>query len=205
MIPKILWKNLWTASVMTSMGIAILAFAVSFTIEKNQSKHYDIPAVSVGAARNIGQLVDKADLIVVGTVGSSVNERTTGPYSGGYDGAPTFPVTDYQVTVTSVLKGSGAVSPGNTLILREFGHLSIANTEPHLYSKFPMSNVGDSHLFVLGENPDKSTYGLYFGPYSRFSLDGNSIKYSGLDDADVKFAKNVSPADFVASILEEGN
>ena len=190
---------------MALMGIAVLAFAVSFNIEINEPKHHDIPITLVGAAKDIEQLVDKADLIVVGTVGASTVEHTIGPYSGGYDGAPTFPVTDYQVTVTSVLKGDGTVSAGGTLTLREFGHLSNANTEPQLYIKFPMSNAGDSRLFVLGKNPDNSTYGLYFGPYSRFSIDGDAVKYSGLDDESVKFEKNVSPGDFIVSIQEEVN
>lgn len=68
-----------------------------------------------------------------------------------------------------------------------------------------MSNAGDSRLFVLGKNPDNVTYGLYFGAYSRFSIDDNVVKYSGLDDMSVQFAKNVSPANFMASIQEEVN
>ena len=205
MIPKVLWKNRWAASAMALMGVAVMAFAVSFNIEKSEPHHHHIPITPVGAAEDIEDLVEKADVIVVGTVGTSVTEHTIGPYSGGYDGAPTFPVTDYQVTVTSVLKGDGSVSSGNTLTLREYGHLSVANTGAHTHDKFPMSNAGDSRLFVLGKNPDDVTYGLYFGPYSRFSVDGNAVKYPGLDDESVQFAKNVSPADFMASIQEEVN
>lgn len=210
MIPRILLENRWTASAMTLLGIAILTFAMSFSVEKaephNHNHHnHDIPAVFVGAAKDIEQLVSEADLIVVGSVGTSTTERTIGPYSGGYDGAPTFPVTDYEITATSVLKGDGSVSPGDTLILREFGHLSIAGTNPPLYSKFPMSNIGDSRLFVLAKNPDNNTYGLYFGPYSRFAIDDDEIKYSDLDDAEVKFSRSVSPTDFITSIQEEVN
>ena len=142
-------------------------------------------------------MVSKADVIVVGTIGTSATERAIDPYSGTSDLAPRMPVTDYQVTVSSALKSDGEFSPGDTLTLREYGHLVKENEAPEFYAKFPMSNVGDSRLFVLGKNPDDSTYGLYSGRYSRFDLGGNMVEYPDLDDTEVKFARGVSPTAFL--------
>ena len=62
-----------------------------------------------------------------------------------------------------------------------------------------MSKVGDSRLFVLSKNPDGATYGLQFGPYSRFKVDSNVVVYSDLAHSEVKFARGISPADFIKS------
>ena len=204
MIAKVIWRNRWPVSAMTFVGMAALVFTVSFDAGMGEHGPHEILSASVGAAENMNQLVNKADVIVVGTIGSSVTERTIAPYSSrGTDEFLRMPVTDYEVTVTSVLKGDGDISSGDTLTLRKIGHLSRSNTGSVFYEKFPMSNVGDSRLFVLGKNPDDTTYGLYFGSYSRFDIDGKVIKYPDLDDDEVKFAQDVSPTDFFASIQQE--
>jgi hypothetical protein len=114
-------------------------------------------------------------------------------------------VTDYQVVVTSVLKGDGGISAGDKVTLRQFGHLSKEKQNPTFFKNFPMSKVGESRLFALGKNPDGTTYGLLYGPYSRFAIDGESVKYSDLGDKDVEFARNVSPTQFLADIQGEVN
>ena len=187
------------------MGIAALVFAVSFVAANTEPAGGDPPAAIVGAAEDMSELVSKADVIVVGTIGSSITERTIEPYSGGTDESPRIPVTDYQVTVTSVMKSDGDISLGDTLTLREFGHLSKVDSSPEFYRKFPMSSAGDSRLFVLGKNPDNTTYGLYFGRFSRFSIDGDVVQYSDMDGFEVKFARNVSPSNFLTAVQEEVN
>ena len=203
MLTEVIWRNRWLASAMATFGVAALVFTISMVGGSSEPTLPHVPAVIVGEAANMDQLVGKADVIVVGTIGASVTERTIAPYSGGADLAPRMPVTDYQVTVTSVLKGDGDVSSGDTLTLREFGHLSKEETNPEFYEDFPMSKVGDSHLYVLGKNPDNTTYGLYFGRFSRFSIDGNMIEYADMDGKEVRFAPNVTPTSFLTAIQEE--
>ena len=205
MTPKVIWRNRWLVSAITTFGMAALVLTVSFTAGSREPTLPHVPAVIVGEAEDMDQLVSKADVIVVGTIGVSATERTINPYSGGSDLAPRMPVTDYQVTVTSVLKGDGDISSGDTLTLREFGHLSKEETNPEFYENFPMSRVGDSRLFVLGKNPDDTTYGLYFGRFSQFSIDGNVVEYSDMGGKEVRFARNVSPTDFLTAIREEMN
>ena len=204
MIPQVLSKNRWLTGITTFLVISVLAFAMSFTIGNDKHGSMDIPASWVEAPSNMQQLVGEADIIVAGVVGSSVNETDIGPYDAGpATEAPLFPVTDYQVSVTSVLKGDGTIAPGDTVTLRQFGHLSEADTNPKVHQEFPMSKIGDSRLFALGKNPDNATYGLLFGPYSRFTIDGDVVEYSDMGGLEVKFARNVAPTDFIASIKEE--
>lgn len=205
MIPEVIWRNRWLASTTAFMGLAALVFTVSLAAANNEPAGGDPPAAIVGAAEDMSELVSKSDVIVVGTIGQSTTERSIAPYSGGTDESPRIPVTDFQVTVTSVLKSDGDISLGDTLTLREFGHLSKAGSSPVFYKKFPMSNTGDSRLFVLGKNPDNTTYGLYFGPFSRFTIDGDVVQYSDLDGFEVEFARNVSPSNFLTAVREEVN
>ena len=161
----------------------------------------DIPASMVPAASSVEGLVSHADVIVIGTIGATVNETTIGPYNAeSGDNAPTFPVTDYQITVTRVLKDGGSVTAGDPLVLRQLGHLSVQKESPGLFERFPMSKPGDSRLFVLGENPDGTTYGLHFGPYSRFDIDGDVVAYSDIARPRVTFADQLSPSQLIADI-----
>ena len=200
-----LGKKRWLLEVMAIVGIGILTLTVSFVAGAGEGGRAEIPANLVGAPSSLTQMVSSADAVVVGTIGTSINETRIGPYSvtgSGFD-APRFPVTDYQVTVTTVLKGGEEVSPGDTVTLRQFGHLSKADASSQFFEKFPMSNIGDSLLFVLGKTPDNSAYGLLYGPYSRLALDGSSVEYSDLEGMEVKFARGVSPLDFLANIQSE--
>ena len=184
----------------------ILSLVALTTAAKMNPAHgiADIPAAMVGAPDDMEDLVEQADVIVVGTIGSAATETTIGPYDlePGKQ-APTFPVTDYQLTVTTVLKGADDVATGDTLALRLFGHLSKEDESPAFFNQFPMSKPDDVGVFGLAKNPDGSTYGLQFGPFSRFDLDGAAVVYSGMDGLRVDFASGVAPAQFIKNIRQE--
>ncbi len=205
----------WVAGIVVLIVAAILAFTVSFVVGNDkQGSGVSVgyaptsPASRVRAAGDLQDLVGKADVIVIGTIGSAVNETDIGSYNVKAEPEagpklPTMPVTDYQVTVTTVLKNGDGVSPGDTVILREFGHLSKQQANPRYFENSPMSKPGDSGLFVLGMNPDGASYGLQFGRYSRFDIDGETVAYSDLEGLVVRFASGVSPSQFLASIRQE--
>lgn len=202
---KVIRENLWFAGMTALFMISALAFALSFAIGSVEHEHIDIPANLVRAPSDMKQLVNQADVIVTGTIGASVTETIIAPYNKAEIGieAPTFPVTDYNLLVTAVLKGSGEVASGDTVTLRQFGHLSKSEVNPKFFENFPMSRVGDSRLFVLRKNPDNTTYGLLYGPYSRFAIDGVAVMYSDLEDVEVEFARDVPPTEFLSNIQQE--
>lgn len=108
----------------------------------------------------------------------------------------------YQLLVDTVLKGN-EVASGDKVTLRQFEHTSKTEKNHGFFKEFPMPRIGDSRLFVIGKNPDNATYGLYFGRFSRFDIDNNMVRYSNLDDAEVQFARDVSPTNFLANIQQE--
>ena len=149
---------------------------------------------------NVQELVDRAQVIVLGTIDSVLEEKMMGAY--GEDGQPLpaveggLPFTDYKLQIENVLKGDGTVTDGGTLVLRMFGHLSDKNAAitPNL---FTLPNTGDHLLFALGQNPD-GTYGS--GPEGLFNVDGEKVAYAD----GVAFATNVSPEQFVYDVTEWG-
>ena len=128
---------------------------------------------------SVEELVTRADIIVLGTITSVIDEKLIGPYDE--DGSPLpageeggLPFTDYDVEIESVFKGDGTVTDGVTLVLRMFGHLS--NSNAIITSNvFPLPNPGDRLLFALGENPD-GTYGS--GPEGLLNVDGEKVVYA---------------------------
>lgn len=147
---------------------------------------------------NVEQLVERAGIVVVGTIGTAVEEiqiggydedgRLTPPGDGG------IPMTDYVVDIESVLKTDGVVATGGTFVLRMFGHRS-AQGGAITSVAFQLPEPGDHQLFALGKNPD-GTYGS--GPEGLLDVDGDIVTFA--DGA--PFGTEISPDELIQDIRD---
>ena len=126
----------------------------------------------------VEQLVARADVIVLGTISSVLEEKQIGPY---VDGKPLpageeggMPVTDYEVQVETALAGNAAVADGDTIVLRMFGQLS-SQGAAITSVVFQLPNQGDRLMFALGRNPD-GTYGT--GPQGLLDVSGETVAFA---------------------------
>jgi hypothetical protein len=114
------------------------------------------------------------------------------------------PFVDYPLLIEKVVKADRDVNSGTPVILRMPTNRKAKITKEQLY---PMSAPGDRHLFFLSRNPDGS-YGVPYGPWSRFMIDGVVVAYSNGARTQPVFADNVSPDNFLkqvhAIVVEQG-
>jgi hypothetical protein len=156
------------------------------------------------------ELLESSNIIIVGRVGKLIQEgrfagydkngvmiipTSTDPLVGGVD------YVDFAVDVEQIVKDDGTIAAGKQVILRMMGKPSIDNNHnTNIEQHFPLSRLGDRNLFMLTQNPDKQTYGLLYGPWSRFLIDGTEIKYSDGGQTPVDFAQKTSPVDFIKEL-----
>ena len=98
-------------------------------------------------------------------------------------------MTDYQGDGDHSIKGWEEVSPGDTVTLRQFGHLSKAGRKLAVLREVSYVQHWRLTLICTWKDTDNSAYGLLYGPYSRLALDGSSVEYSDLEGMEVKFAR----------------
>ena len=128
---------------------------------------------------DVEQLVAGADIIVLGTISSVLEEKRIGPYVDGKslpveEAEGGMPVTDYEVQVETVLAGNDVVADGDIFVLRMFGHLS-SQGGGITSVVFQLPNPGDRLLFALGRNPDE-TYGT--GPQGLLDVSGETVAFA---------------------------
>ncbi|HAL47097.1 MAG TPA: hypothetical protein DCP37_05035 [Dehalococcoidia bacterium] len=149
-------------------------------------------------AANIEQLVTSAQLIVVGTINSVLDEKQIGGYGVGGQLMPAEdggnPVTDFDVRVESVLKSDGTVAEGEGFVLRMHGHTS---SDPAVVASvlFELPKAGDRLLFALGRNPD-GTFGS--GPEGLLDVGDAIVTYADGEP----FAAQMSPDQLVEDIRD---
>jgi hypothetical protein len=167
--------------------------------------------------QSIDDLVRPADIIVIGTVGRVVNQGAFGGYDQngvalierpdaneratlpGATPVPSeaLPFTDFEINVEEVILDNGDLRAEKPLILRMVG---LPTDGVDAGSVYPMSHTGDRHLFLLSANPDKATYGFYYGPYSRLNIDGSTVTCSDGARTGLSFAGALSPLQFVQAV-----
>ena len=108
-------------------------------------------------ARNIQDLVNRSNAVVIGTISAISEPKTEIPYDitqEEFDETfgdvpeelrPTIEVVDFDIAIEEVLLDDGNV--------RAHPRLSM---EPHP----PLPQLGERYLFVLGRNPDSLSYGI---------------------------------------------
>lgn len=170
------------------------------TIESDQVDVQVSSGMLVPRAQNVQELIDRSQIIVVGTVASVSREFML----GGYDeNGLTFaaeteedgtPFTDYVVVIEQLLKGDGVVVEGGTFTLRLFGHGNPSGTQ--ILSVQPgLPELGESLVLALGTNPD-GTYGS--GPDGLIEIDsGRPVFIDGRP-----FPGAMGAGEFISAIAE---
>ena len=147
--------------------------------------------------RTVEELVAGADVIIMGTIDSVLEERIMGGYGDEGRALPAgeggLPYTDYEVNIESLLKVDDRISAETGLVLRMFGHLSNKNAAITLNSFTP--TPGDRLLLALGRNPD-GTYGS--GPEGLLDIEGERVTYAD----GLPFAAGISPDQLMRDITK---
>ena len=172
------------------------------TVEDQPIGQVAPPPTSIGSMvlrpASVEQLVERSSIVVLGRIGTDVEERQIGGY--GDDGRLMppgeggMPMTDYVVDIESVLKGDGVVTGSGTLILRMFGHRG-AQGGVITSVVFQLPESGDHLLFALGRNPD-GTYGS--GPEGLLNVDGDVVTFAD----GVPFGNDMSPDQLMQGIRD---
>ena len=162
----------------------------------------EVVAVASGSmliprARNSTELVDRSQIIVIGTITSVLAQTEFGGYGEDGDGEAVdggAPITDYDVSIEMLMKGDGTRSlrAGN-LVLRMYGHLD-GQSDAITLNVFTLPEPGAHLMFALGRNPD-GTYGS--GPDGLINLDGDVVAFSD----GVQLGEGVEPDAFVEQVM----
>lgn len=197
-----------------AVGILLIESLPDWTLVAEQATNPSTTPIDTASfvppPQSIAELVGKANVIVIGTVGPIVNQGTFAGYDAGGNVIPSkstshpdLPITDFQINIEKVLQDDGTIRAGKPLILRMLGHpINRAERDADRSSYFPMSYTGDRHIFFLSKNPD-GTYGLYYGPWSRLVIDGQVVAISDGARTPVQFAgRSFKPTEFIGSLTQ---
>lgn len=160
------------------------------------------------APETMHELVDKADIIVVGTVGDKLGKPSFVEYDDHgkavkaeamnvpQDWETTF--HDFAVNVERVIKDDGTLQAQSPLIVRT----KFARETPAIdvHDRYPGIYSGDRYLMFLTQEPDHKTYGFYYAAGSRLLIDGPSVAQSDGRRSPLPFAKGVAPEEFIGQV-----
>lgn len=108
-------------------------------------------------ARSAEELVDRSEIVVIGTISSVLAEVAFGGY--GEDGKPEppedggMPITDYEVSIETLMKGDGTLAEGGSFVLRMYGSLD-GQSDGITLNIFTLPEPGAHLMFAVGRNPD---------------------------------------------------
>lgn len=151
----------------------------------------------IPAPKDLSELVGVSHLVVLARVSGPLNVSRLGPYEPEFLArsetptdkiSPRIEFTDFELIPTRVFKGVPSLG---TITLRMPGSASD-----------PVSralSAGRSYLFFLTRNPD-GTYGHYHGQWGRLDISGPAVRFSDASGAQVPFALNQTPAQFIAQL-----
>ena len=194
-------------------GVFGIALAWQTSLHTPRVAHISDSMSIIPPPTSLKELVSTADIVVLGTVGPIIEEAAFAGYGANGElidvaksnaelpGLPSRAIqrVDYSINIEQVLKGNEAVaSAGGNIILRMPGK---STGKVFVDDDYPMSAVNDRHLFFLRQNPDRKTYGLFYGPWGRLIVDGISIAYSDGKRTPPEFARNVPPSTFIKQVL----
>jgi len=153
-------------------------------------------SMMVPRARNASELVDRSQIIVIGTITAVLVQTEFGGY--GEDGDEPVeeggsPITDYDVSIETLVKGDGTIVEGGNFVLRMYGHLD-GQSDAITLNVFMLPEPGAHLMFALGRNPD-GTYGS--GPDGLINVDGEVVAFSD----GVQFGEGVEPDAFVEQVM----
>ncbi len=162
------------------------------------------------------ELVEESDVIVSGRIESVIREFEMGPYADNSihpveegpvpadpnpTATPTLPgvhVTLYEVSIDRILLADGRIQDSGTIEYIEAGsaeeNIAFADSKP-------MPQPGDEFLFAFVLSPDGANYAA--GRWGLIDISGGEVVYADWERAEVSYAAEMSPAEFIANIEEE--
>lgn len=204
-------KTLTTAAAVLLAGAmigALVAFLV-VGVSPNLQPVAGSASVDVPQDQNVGmwwsrepasiqELVNRADAIVVGTIGPVRRTEMVGPsgdlskYPAGVP-LPLKPFTDYQINIQEVILDDGFIRAEPTLVIpgvpERYGHIGF------LMALSPT----DSYLFVLIHEPRSQKHAMV-SRHGVINLSGPSIALAGRDLTRPDFANGMAPSDFLEAV-----
>ncbi|HEX6292575.1 MAG TPA: hypothetical protein VFZ66_25545 [Herpetosiphonaceae bacterium] len=170
--------------------------------------HHNSNAFLMPTPNTLGELVEKADIIVVGTIGEELRQQSFVGYdeqgraiTASDQRLPAEAETlfhDFAVNVEEVIKDDGTIQAQQPLVLRTIFARNTKEIDPaqHYPGVFP----GDRYLLLLSRNPDHATYGFYYAAASRLLIDGDAVTLSDGARTPLPFSKGVAPQAFLGQL-----
>lgn len=163
------------------------------------------PAFAGVFPNSLDEMVSHTELIFVGTVGSVERYLDFAGYgedglpqkAGEASGPPSMPTTDFRLEVEKVLRDDGRVASGEPIILRMVG---LGQHDNEGLEKMGKGFVGQRYVFMLGANPDGSSYGPYYGAMSLLIIDGDILRSSDGLGTPLQFSGDAGPVTLEALI-----
>ena len=161
------------------------------------------------------ELVDKADVIAIGSVAAVIATGLQVPYNEADNtrldeynaryGNPapfpppdrSWPYIDYWIDVEAVILDDGTISSGSPLILRVFDRWQAV--EPPYPWMWRVPSIGDRRLYALAANPEGGTHSLARW-WNLFIIDGDSVTHSDDLRSPVYLTDQVKPDDFIKAL-----
>ena len=176
------------------------------TLRENQRIYYaDTAASWVAPAKTIKELVDEADVIVVGIVDCVVGVANQTPYEaaetckGEFDYPPrhlAHPQVDYFISVERVILDDGTIGDGKPMLFRGWGRWQAGNSHP-AFDRMPAP--GDRRLFALAKESDGEIHGMRTW-WEQFLIDGERVTYSDELRSPVCLDGKTRPEDFIQAL-----
>ena len=145
------------------------------TLNENWKTYFANTSASwVPPAKTMEELVDEADLIVIGTIDCVVGVANQTPYeadkicTGEFDFPPPHPAhphVDYLISVEKVIVDDGTISGGKPLLMRVGGRWQAVNSNP-AFERMPAP--GDRRLFALARESDGTIHRMR-NPWNQYA------------------------------------
>ena len=159
----------------------------------------------------LDDLIDKSDVIVYGTIGDVLEQKNFYGYDengeeiqvddNGENIAPGIPITRFALETEVVYMGDEASIQESPIVLGMGGHATAEMKEITSDTAYPFSYTGDEHLFLLTQEPDQKTYGLFHGPRSRLIVEDGLLYISNGNKDPLLFDdKHVTLEEFLQAV-----
>ena len=163
---------------------------------------------------SVQELVDRAEVIAIGTVAAVVATGVQVPYNESDNtrldeynaqyGNPTpfpppdrsWPYIDYWIDVEMVILDDGTISSGSPLILRVFDRWQAVEPYPWMWR---VPSIGDRRLYALAANPEGGTH-RWINHWTHYIIDGDEVTHSDDLRSPVYLTDQVKPDDFIKAL-----
>ncbi len=168
-----------------------------------EGKHVELPT-------SLDDLLDRADIVAVGTIGEVVREVVEGAFSESADttvDSTKVPYTYFQLELTEVIKDDGTVAAKDPVLLRVSGSSNdgpVQIGEGHFMEfsrSYPMPKPGERRLFVLSRYPNGSYSSI--GARGLLDIGGDTIKFATHEGHAVPFAVGKTSDEFLADVRKK--